>query len=92
VRVYNSPPNIVGMIKRRRMRWVGHVAHMGERRGIYKVLLGKPERKRPLGRARHRWEDNIKMDFPEVGIWGTDWIELAQDRAFVNAVMNLQVP
>ena len=76
------------------MRWVGHVARMGEWRGVYSVLVGKPEGKRPLGRPRRRWEDNIKMDLQEVGLWGMDWIELAQDRdrwwAFVNAVMNLR--
>ena len=76
------------------MRWVGHVARMGEWRGVYSVLVGKPEGKRPLGRPRRRWEDNIKMDLQEVGRWGMDWIELAQDRdrwwAFVNAVMNLR--
>ena len=70
-------PNIVRMIKLRRMRWVGHVARMGERRGLYRVLVGKPEGKRPLGRPRLRWED-IKMDFQEVGCGATDWIELAQ--------------
>jgi len=73
-------PNIVRVIKSRRMRWAGHVAHMGERRGVYRVLVGKPEGKRPLGRPRHRWEDNIKMELQEVGCGGMDWIELAQDR------------
>ena len=73
-------PNIVRVIKSRRMRWVGHVARVGERRGIYGVLVGKPERKRPLGRPRRRWEDNIKMDLREVRCGGVDWIELAQDR------------
>ena len=76
------------------MRWAGLVARMGERRGVYSVLVGKPEGKRPLGRPRSRWED-IKLDLQEVGCWGMDWIELAQDRdrwrAFVNAVMNLRV-
>jgi len=78
------------------MRWAGHVAHMGERRGVYRVLVGKPERKRPLGRPRRSWEDNIKMDFQEVGCGGMDCIELAQDRerwrTLLTAVMNLRVP
>ena len=69
---------------------------MGERRGVYRVWVGKPEGKRPLGRPRHRWADNIKMDMQEMGYGGMDWIELAQDRdrsrALVNAVMNLRVP
>ena len=67
-------PNIVWVIKSRRMRWVGHVAHMGERRGIYRVLMGKPEGKRPLGRLGGRWEDNIKMDLQEMGCGGMDWM------------------
>ena len=75
--LYTSP-NIVQVIKLRRIRWVGHVAHMGERRGVQRVLVRKPEGKRPLGRPRHRWEDNIKMDFQEVGCRGLDWIKLAQ--------------
>ena len=75
-----SSPNTVRVIKSRKMRWAGHVARMGERRGVYSVLVGKPEGKRPLGRPRHRWEDNIKMDLQEVGCGGMDWIELAQDR------------
>jgi len=74
----------------------GHVARMVEGSVLYRVLVGKPEGKRPLGRPRHRWEDNIKMDLQEVGCRGMDWIELAQDRdrwrALVNAVMNLRVP
>jgi len=92
-----SSPNIFQVIKSRRMRWVGHVACVGEGRVMYSILVGKPEGKRPLGSPRHRWEDNIKRDLQEVG-WGggMDWIELAQDRdrwwALVNAVMNLRVP
>jgi len=78
------------------MRWAGHVARKGERRGVYRVLVGKAEGKRPLGRPRHRLEDNIKMDLQEVGCRGVDLIELAKDRdrwrALVTAVMNLQVP
>ena len=78
------------------MRWAGHVARMGERRGLYRVLVGKPEGKRQLGRLKRRWGDNIKMDLQEVQFGCTDWIELAQDgdrwRALVNAVMNLRVP
>jgi len=86
----------VRVIKSRIMKWAGHVARVGERRGVSKDLVGKPEGKRPLGRPRSRWEDNIKMDIQEVGSGGMDWIELAQDRdrwrAVVNAVMNLRVP
>jgi len=84
------------VIKSRRMRWAGHVARMGWGRGVFRVLVGKSEGKRPLGRPRRRWEDNIKMDLQGVGCRGVDWIELAQDgdrwRALVNAVMNLRVP
>jgi len=89
-------PNIVRVIKSRRMSWVGHVARMGERRNLYRVLVVKPERKRPFGRPRCRWEDNIKMDLQEVGCGDMDWIDLAQDRdrwrSLVNGVMNLRVP
>ena len=89
-------PNIVQVIKSRRMRWAGHVARMGEERGVYKVLLGKPEGRRPLGRPRCRWVDNIRMDLQEVGCEDMDWIGLAQDRdrwrKLVSAVMNLRVP
>ena len=90
-----SLPNIVRVVKSRRMRWAGHVARMGEGRGVHRVLVGKPEGKRPLGRPRHRWEDNIKMDLGEVG-GGEDWMELVQDRerlrTLVNTVMNFRVP
>jgi hypothetical protein len=72
-----SSPNIVRVIKSRRMRWAGHVARMGEGRGEYRVLVGRPEGKRPLGRPRHRWEDNIKLDLMEIGIDGANWIQLA---------------
>ena len=89
-------PNIVQVIKMRRMRWAGHVACKGERRGVYRVLVGKREGKSPLGRPRLRWEDNIKMDLQKVGCGGMDWMELAQYRhrwrTLVNAVMNLRVP
>jgi hypothetical protein len=81
------------VIKSRIMRGSGHAAHTGERRGAYRVFVVKPEGKRPLGRPRLRWKDNIKMDLQEVGWEGMDWIELAEDRdrwrAVVNAVMNL---
>jgi hypothetical protein len=90
-----SSPNIVRVIKSRKMRWAGHVACMGEGRGVYRVLVGRPEGKRPLGRPRRRWEDNIKMDLREIGFVGANWIQLAQDRvqwrACVNTVINLRV-
>jgi hypothetical protein len=89
-------PNIVRVIKSRRMRWVGHVAHIGEGRGVYRVLVGRPEGNRPLERTRRRWEDNIKMDLREIGIDVANWIHLAQDRVwwldFVSTVMNFRVP
>jgi hypothetical protein len=91
-----SSPKIVKVIKSTRLRWAGHVARMGEGRGVYRVLIGRPEGTIPLGRLRLRWENNIKMDLREIGIDGTNWIRLAQDRvqwrSFVNAVMDLRVP
>ena len=90
-----SLPNIVQVVKSRRMRWAGHVARMREERGVHRVFVGKPEGKRPLGRPRRRWEDYIKMDLQEVGGGCGDWMELAQDRdwwrALVNTVMNFRV-
>jgi len=78
------------------MRWAGHVAHMGEERGVYRVLVGKLEGTRPLGRPRHRWEDNTRMDLREVGCGYMDWIGLAQNRdrwqTIVSVVMNFRVP
>ena len=89
-------PNIVRVVKSRRMRWAGHVAPMVEGRVVYRVLIGKPEGKKPLGRPRRRWEDNIKLDLEEVGRSCGDWMELAQDRdrwrALVGTVRNLRVP
>jgi hypothetical protein len=75
-----SLPNIVRVVKSRRIRWAGHVERMGERRGVHRVLVGKPEGKRPLGRPRRRWEDNIKRDLQEVGEDCGNWMERAQDR------------
>jgi len=93
--LYTSP-NTVRVIKSRRMRWAGHVARMCEERGAYRVLVGKPEGKRPLGRPRHRWVDNIRIDLQEVRCRYMDWIGLAQDRdrwqTIVSAVMNLRDP
>jgi hypothetical protein len=89
-----SSPDIIRQIKSRRMRWEV-LANMGEGRNVYRVLVGKPEGKRPLGRPRRRWEDGTKMDLREIGWGGVEWIHLAQDRnrwrALVNAVMNLRV-
>ena len=89
-------PNILRVIKSRRMKWAGHVECMREGRGMYRVLVGKPERNRQQGRLRRRREDNIKMDLREVGCSGKDWIELAQDRdrwrVLLNVVMNIRVP
>jgi hypothetical protein len=84
------------MIKSRRMKWAGHVTRMGEGIGVYRVLVGRPEGKRPLGRSRRRWEDNIKMYLREIGIDGSNWIQLSQNRVqlrtCVNTVMNLRFP
>ena len=91
-----SSPNIVQVIKSRRMKWAGNAACVLKREGVYGGIVGKPVGKRPLGRPRHRWEDNIKTDLQEVGRRGIDWIDLAQDRdrwrALVNAVMSFRVP
>ena len=95
VRDLYSLPNIVQVVKSRRMRWAGNAARMREGRGVHRVLVGKPEGKRPLGRPRRRWEDNVKMDLQEMGGGCGDWMQLAQDRerwrALVNAVMNFRV-
>jgi hypothetical protein len=89
-------PSVIRIIKSRRMRWAGHVARMGAKRNAYRLLLGKPEGKRPLGRPRHRWVDNIRMYLGEVGWGDVDRIGLAKDRnrwrALVNSVLNLRVP
>jgi hypothetical protein len=89
-----SSPDIIRQIKSRRMRWAGHVARMGEGRNVYRVLVGKSEGKRPLGRPRRRWEDGLNMDLGQISCGGVEWIHLAQDtgrwRAVVNAVMNLR--
>jgi hypothetical protein len=96
--LYNlySLPSIIRTIKSRWMRWAGHVTRMGEKRNVYRLLVGNLEGKRPLGRPRRRWIDNIKMDLLEIGLSGVDRIGLAQDRyrwrALVNEVMNLRVP
>jgi hypothetical protein len=91
-----SSPSIIRIIKSRRIRWAGHVAQMGEKRNVYRLSVAKPEGKRPVGRPRHRWIDNIKMDLLEMGLSVVDLIGLAQDRyrqrALVNTVMNLRVP
>ena len=91
-----SSPNIVRMIKWRRMRWVGHVARMDDERGVYRVLVGKLEGRRPLGRPKRRWMNNIRLDLQGVGCGYMDWIGLAQDRdrcrTLVSAVMNFRVP
>jgi hypothetical protein len=89
-------PSIIRIIKLRRMSWAFHVAQNGERRNAYRILVGKVEGKRPLGKSRRRWVDNIKMKLREMGWGGMDWIDLAEDgdqwRDIVNMVMNLWVP
>jgi hypothetical protein len=91
-----SSPNIVRVIKSRKMRWARHVTRMGERRGVHRYFVGKPEGKRELGRPMRGWEDTINMGLQEVGCGGVDWIQLAQNRdrwrTLVTAVMNLRVP
>jgi hypothetical protein len=91
-----SSPSITRIIKSRRMRWAGHVARMGEERNVYRLLVGKPEGRIPLGRPRRRWIDNIKMDLLEIELNVVDWMSLAQDRyrwrALVSSVMNPRVP
>jgi len=91
-----SSPHIVWVVKSRRMRWAGHVVRMGGERVVYRVMVGKPERRRPLGSPRRRWVDNIRMDLQEVGCRFMNWIGLAQDRdrwqTLVSAVINLRVP
>jgi hypothetical protein len=91
-----SAPSIIRIIKSRRMRWTGHVARMGEKRNVCRLLVGKPEGKRPLRRPRRRWVDNIRMDLGEVGWDDVDWIGLAKDRnrwrALANSVLNLRIP
>jgi hypothetical protein len=89
-------PSIIRIIKSRRMSWAGQVAQMREKRNAYRILVGKPEENRPLGRPRCRWEDTVRMDLREIGCGGMDWIDLPQDRdqwrALVNTVMDLRVP
>jgi hypothetical protein len=87
-----SSPSIIRVIEARRMRWAGHVVRMEEVRGTYNILVGKPEGRRPLGRPRRRWEDNIKMDFGEIGFGDVDWIHLAQDRYRWRALVNTDEP
>jgi hypothetical protein len=91
-----SSPSIIRIIKARRMRWVGHAARMGKKRNTYRLLVGKPKGKKPLGRPRRKWVDNTRMDFVEVGWGDADWIGLAyymtRWRALVNSALNLRVP
>jgi hypothetical protein len=92
----HSSPSIIRMIKSRRMRWTGNVARKEAKMNAYRILVGKPEGKRPLGRPTRRWVDNIKINLRDIGLDGKDWIDLAQDRdqwrAVVNTVMNLRFP
>jgi hypothetical protein len=92
---WRNQPDIIRQVKSRRMRWAEHVARMGEEIKVYKVLVGKPEGKRPLGGPRRRWEDGIRLDLKVIGLGGVDWNRLAQDRDrwrdVVSAVMNLRV-
>jgi hypothetical protein len=94
--VFENSPNIIRMMKSRRMRWAGHIARMGVKRNAYRILVGKPEERRPLGRPRRKGVDNIKIDLREIGWNGMDWVDLGRDRdqwrALVNTVMNLRVP
>jgi hypothetical protein len=91
-----SSPSIITIIKSRRMGWAGHIARMGEKRNAYRLLVGTPDGKRPLGRPRRRWLDNNRVDLGEGGKGDVDWIGLSQDRnrwrALVNSVLNLRVP
>jgi hypothetical protein len=95
LRILYSSTNIIRQIKSRRMKWAGHVARMGGDSKVYRVLVGKPEGKRPFGRPKRGWEDRIRMDLGEIGCGSVDWIQLVQDRdrwrAVVNAAMNLRV-
>jgi hypothetical protein len=96
IRDLYSSPRIIRIMKSRRMLWMGHAARMGEKRNAYRLLVGKPEGKRPLGKPRRRWVNNIRMDLGEVGWGDVDWICLAKDRNrwrdLVNSVLNLRVP
>ena len=93
--LYHSP-NIVKVIKSRRLRWAMHVARMEEGRSVFKILPGKPTGNRPIGRSKHRWEDNIRMELEEIGINAGNWVDLAQNRDYwrtlVKAALNLRVP
>ena len=93
---HGKAPNIARVIKSRRLRWTVHVARMEEGRSAFKILTGKPTGKRPLGRPRRRWEDNIRMDLEEIGINAGNWVDSAQDRnywrALANVALNLRVP